>query len=209
MKEKQHSRKRPELWTIEHKSVRHSPPPWTWKRNTQKKKSCETRRCMCANICSKLFWPNILSELLKHLSIQSSCLQEKFTLTVEGDDERGARETICHSWASQGCREHGLFITVWPGSTTHIPRRTETTQLRSLLLRYVHSHLEHSPNPNTSHRPHSLHPHSHITHIIDTITAPTKRLEMTCKTLIIGYLSTSQATILARHGSGHVTNNTT
>lgn len=57
---------------------------------------------MCANIGPKLFRPDIFLKLLKRLSIQSSCLQEKFALTVEGDDERGARETIYHSWASRG-----------------------------------------------------------------------------------------------------------
>lgn len=131
------------------KSVQHSPPGYS----DMKKKylKCQTRRCMCANIRSKLFRPNCFFKLRKHLSIQSSCLQEKFTLTVEGDDERGTRETICHSWASRGCREHGPFITVWPGSSTHIPDHTEATQLPSQPLRYVHSHLENTALIQTPH----------------------------------------------------------
>lgn len=151
------------LLKIKLESVQYSPPPCSvMTKKYAKEEKCWTRPCKCANICSKLFRPNILSKLLKHLSIQSRCLQDKFAPTVEGNDERGARKTICHSWASWGCWEHGLYITVWPRSTAHIPGHTEATQLRSQPMRYVHSHLGHSPNPNTSHRPHSLHPHSHV-----------------------------------------------
>lgn len=78
------------------------------KKILQRKVKTDSRN-NCANIYLKIFQPNTLSKLAKHLPIQSSCLPKKFTPRVESNDERSTEETICHSWVSQGSWEQGLL----------------------------------------------------------------------------------------------------
>lgn len=97
-----------------------------WQKKISQKKVKIDSRNNCANICLKIFRPNTLSKLAKHLPIQSSCLPKKFTPRVESNDERSTRETIRHSWVSQGSWEQGLLSLsgLWTQHTyLHTPRK--------------------------------------------------------------------------------------
>lgn len=125
------------------------------KKILQRKVKTDSRN-NCVNICLKIFSPNTLSKLTKHLPIQSSCLPKKFTPRVESNDERGTRGTICHSWVSQGSREQGLLSLsgLWAQHTYLHTQRKHSWTHSGLDLLTAPTHCTVSPHSQTRNQSH-------------------------------------------------------